>query len=56
MHNVPYVGHLGYQKTIAAVRSQFFQLGMKKYVVDYIFRCMEFQRVKDGNRHPTGFL
>jgi hypothetical protein len=24
MHNVPYAGNPGYQKTIAAVRSQFF--------------------------------
>jgi hypothetical protein len=36
MHDVPYVGHIGYQKTITVVRSQFFWLGMKKDVVDYI--------------------
>jgi hypothetical protein len=36
MHDVPYVGHLGYQKTITAVRSQFFWPRMKKDVVDYI--------------------
>ena len=36
MHDVPYVGHPGYQKTITAVRSQFFWSGMKKDVVDYI--------------------
>jgi hypothetical protein len=24
MHNVPYAGHLGYQKTIAAVKSQYY--------------------------------
>jgi hypothetical protein len=36
MHDVPYVGHLGYQKKIIEVRSQFFWLGMKKDVVDYI--------------------
>jgi hypothetical protein len=33
MHNVPYVGHPGYQKTIAAVRSQFFWPGMKKMLL-----------------------
>jgi hypothetical protein len=42
MHDVPYVGHPGYQKTITSVRSQFIWLGMKKDVVDYIARCMEF--------------
>jgi hypothetical protein len=56
MHNVPYVVHPGYRKTIAVVRSQFFWPGMKQYVVDYIVRCMECQRVKDEHRHPTGFL
>jgi hypothetical protein len=41
MHDVPYAGHPGYQKTITTVRSQFFWPGMKKEVVDYIARCME---------------
>jgi hypothetical protein len=56
MHNVPYVRHLGYQKTIAAVRSQFFWSGMKRDIVDYIAKCMECQRVKIEHRHPMGFL
>jgi hypothetical protein len=56
MHDVPYVGHLGYQKTITAVRSQFFWPGMKKDVDDYIARCMECQKVKVEHRYPTGFL
>jgi hypothetical protein len=30
MHNVPYVGHPGYQKIVAAVRSQYYWPGMKK--------------------------
>ena len=29
MHNVPYVGHPGYQKTVAAVKSHYYWLGMK---------------------------
>ena len=56
MHNVPYVGHPGYQKTIVAVRSQFFWTGMRKDVADYIYICMECQRVKAEHRHPIGFL
>jgi hypothetical protein len=54
MHNVPYAGH--HQKTITAIRSQFFWPGMKNYVVDYIARCMECQRVKAKHRHLVGFL
>jgi hypothetical protein len=30
MHNVPYAGHPGYQKTVAAVKSHYFWPGMKK--------------------------
>jgi hypothetical protein len=56
MHDVPYVGHPGYHKTITIVRSQFFWLGMTKDVVDYIARCMECQKVKDEHRHPMGLL
>jgi hypothetical protein len=55
MHNVPYVGHPGYQKKIIVVRSQFFWLGMKKDV-DYISRCMECQRVKVEQRNPMDLL
>jgi hypothetical protein len=46
MHNVPYVGHLGYQKIIVAVRSKYFWPGMKKEVANYIVKCLECQKVK----------
>ena len=36
MHNVPYVGHPGYQKTVVAVKSHYFWLGMKKEIAEYI--------------------
>jgi hypothetical protein len=55
MHHVPYARHPGYQKTITAVRSQFFWSGMKD-VVDYIAQCMECQKVKAEHSHPTGLL
>jgi hypothetical protein len=41
MHNVPYVGHPGYHKTVAVVKSHCFWPGMKKEIVEYIARCME---------------
>ena len=31
-HDVPYVGHSGYQKIVAAVRKQYYWLGMKNDV------------------------
>jgi hypothetical protein len=56
MHDVPYVRHPCYQKTITAVRSHLFWPGMKKDVVDYIAQCMECQKVKVDHRHPAGLL
>ena len=56
MHNVPYAGHPGYHKTLAAVRKEYFWLGMKKDIENYIARCMECQRVKVEHRHPTSLL
>jgi hypothetical protein len=56
MHNVPYAGHPGYQKTIAAVKSQYYWPGMKKEVVDFIAKCLECQKVKVEHIHPVGLL
>jgi hypothetical protein len=56
INNVPYVGHPGYQKKITAIRSQFFWLGMKNDVLDYIAICMECQKVNVEHRHPAGLL
>jgi hypothetical protein len=56
MNKVPYAGHLGYQKTIAAVKSQYYWSGMKKEVADFIAKCLECQKVKAEHRHPTRFL
>jgi hypothetical protein len=56
MHNVTYARYPGYQKTMAAVKSHYFWPGMKKYIVEYITRWMECQKVKVEHRHPAGLL
>ena len=56
MHNVPYVGHPRYYKTIVEIRCQYFWPRMKKEVANYIARCLECQKVKTKHRHPTCFL
>jgi hypothetical protein len=38
---VPYAGHLGYQKIVAAVKSYYFWLGIKREIVEYIAKYME---------------
>jgi hypothetical protein len=56
MHNVPYVGHPEYYKTITGIRGQYFWPGMKKDVTDYLARCMECHKVKAEHIHPEGLL
>ena len=56
MHNVPYAGHPGYQKTMTTVRKEYFWLGIKKDVAEYIAKCMDCQRVKVKHWCPTGLL
>ena len=46
IHQALYSGHLGYQKTIATARKQYFWPGMKKDMAEYISRCMKCQQVK----------
>ena len=41
IHQAPYFGHPGYQKTIATARKQYFWPGMKKDMDEYISRCMK---------------
>ena len=38
---MPYVGHPGYQKIISAVKRQYYWLGMKREIVEYIVKCLE---------------
>jgi hypothetical protein len=56
MHNVPYARHLGYQKTIATAKSQYYWPRMEKEVADFIAKCLEYQKVKAEHGHPTIFL
>jgi hypothetical protein len=56
MHNVPYIRHPGYQKKNVVVRSQYFWLGMKKEVPNYIVICLESQRVNTEHKHQVGIL
>ena len=56
MNNVPYVGHPGYHKTIVTIKRQYYSIVIKKYVVDFIAKCLACQKIKDENRQPTSLL
>jgi hypothetical protein len=49
-------GHPRYQKNVVVVKSHYFWPGMKKEIVEYITRSMDFQKFKAEHRYPTGFL
>ena len=56
IHQAPYSGHPGYQKTITIARKQYFWRGMRKDIVEYISRCMKCQELKVKNQHPASLL
>jgi hypothetical protein len=41
---------------ITATRKQFYWLGLKKDIAEYLAKCIECQHVKAEHRHPTGLL
>ena len=41
IHQAPYFGQLGDQKTIPTTRKQYFWPKMKKDIVEYISKCMK---------------
>ena len=41
IHQDPYFGHLGYQKTIATTKKYYFLPRMKKDIAVYISNCMK---------------
>lgn len=55
-HNIPYVGHPGYQKMITALRKKFFWPSMKEEVAEYLAHYLECQQVKEEHHHQKGFL
>ena len=55
-HRAPYLGHLGYQKMIDAVKRDFFWPNLKADIAIFIAKCQEYQLVKAEHQHPLGLL
>eukprot|EP00253_Pinus_taeda_P029145 PITA_29145 len=55
-HISHYAGHPGYQKTITAIRKNYYWPGMKSNVAEYLARCLECQQIKAEHQHPVGLL
>ena len=56
IHQAPYSGHRGYQKTIATTKKQYFCLVREKDIAKYISKRMKCQQVKVEHQHPAGLL
>ena len=55
-HVKPYLGHLGYQMTLSAVKRFYYCMSLKKDVADFVARCLYFHMVKAECKHPGGLL
>jgi hypothetical protein len=53
---VPYARHIGYQKTIFVFKRQYYWIGVKKEIDNFIVGCLECQKFKVEHRHPIGLL
>jgi transposase InsO family protein len=56
MHDAPTGGHLGVRKTIHKMQEQFWWLGMRKDIEDYVRGCVVCASTKASQQLPTGLL
>jgi hypothetical protein len=57
LHNIPHIGHPGYQKMITTIRKKFCWPGLNKDIAIYIAKCLECQQVKVEHwQNPLGLL
>jgi hypothetical protein len=43
LHKIPYTSRPGYQRMIKTTRKQFYWLGLKKDITEYLAKCIECQ-------------
>jgi len=55
-HKSHYAGRPGYQKMITILRKEYYWLGMKRDVAEYLARCLDCQKIKFEHQHPAGLL
>ena len=55
-HNTPYTIHLGTTKKCRDLKKNFWWIGIKKNVVDYVARCLTCQQVKAEHQRLGGML
>ncbi|KAG6438941.1 hypothetical protein O3G_MSEX000349, partial [Manduca sexta] len=55
-HDAPTAGHQGVERTFNRISRNYYFVGMRKYITDYLKNCEECQRYKASNQKPAGLL
>ncbi|XP_062528800.1 retrovirus-related Pol polyprotein from transposon 17.6 [Bombyx mori] len=55
-HDAPTAGHQGVERTFNRISHNYYFVGMRKYIADYLKNCEECQRYKASNQKPFGLL
>ncbi|KAL0821581.1 hypothetical protein ABMA28_005033 [Loxostege sticticalis] len=55
-HDSPIAGHQGVERTLHRIRQRYFFVGMRRYVTEYLKKCIECQKYKPTNLKPAGLL
>ena len=55
-HTKPYLGHLGYQKTLTVLKKFYYWMNLKNEEAEFVARCLNCQQVKVECRHLGGLL
>lgn len=55
-HNTPLGGHMGINKTLSRLQSNFFWQGMRKDVQEFVAQCNICQKTKYETKMPSGLL
>ena len=56
IHNSPTISHARYERTLRRAKNNFFLVGMKTNIKNYMMQCDIYQREKVENTRPSGLL
>lgn len=55
-HDAPTAGHYGADRTYHKIASRYYWPGLRRYITEYIKKCVECQKYKCTNLKPAGLL
>ncbi|KAJ8720901.1 hypothetical protein PYW08_006366 [Mythimna loreyi] len=55
-HDSPTAGHQGVERTLHRLKEKYYFPGMRRYVTEYLKKCVDCLRYKPSNQKPVGLL